>query len=187
MYRCWKTGIQLGTLCSSWGKRNGLAKMTWVSHTLRLLLIPLVLTHNYQISLILLQLVIPTRHGRRSRFVNTCTSLTMLAFRDKPWRKLKRIEMPMFFGKSICKTVDVKILGSKCHHTHFRFPKYIDTFDFTQAAEEWRHNSSKSGYRKNKFSGLFFEQAENHSRSFNPPPPPPTKKHFSQAWYEVNN
>jgi len=44
--------------------------------------------------------------------------------------------MPVSFGKSICKTVDIKILGSKCHYTHFRLPKYIDALDFSQAAEE---------------------------------------------------
>jgi len=43
-------------------------------------------------------------------------------------------------GKSICKTVDVKILGTKCHYTHFRFAKYINALDFTQAAVELRQN-----------------------------------------------
>lgn len=44
--------------------------------------------------------------------------------------------MPVFLGKSICKTVDVKILGSKCHYTHFRLAKYIYALDFTQAVVE---------------------------------------------------
>ena len=48
--------------------------------------------------------------------------------------------MPVSFGKSICKTIDVKLLGSKCYYTHFRFAKYIDAFDFTQAAEESKPN-----------------------------------------------
>ena len=41
--------------------------------------------------------------------------------------------MPAFLGESIAQVVNIKIMWSKRHHTHFRFSKNKNTFDLSQA------------------------------------------------------